>query len=86
MRCAQGGMGDCLTAAARPAPRPITEREQSCLIAGYRIRAERRLGMPIEEIDICEPGARNIRSGWLRLAGSKRWRADSAWRCGFAWA
>jgi len=36
-------MGDCLTAAARPAPRSITEREQSCLIAGYRIRAERRL-------------------------------------------
>jgi hypothetical protein len=43
MRCAQGDMGDCLTAAARPAPRPITEREQSCLIAGYRIRAERRV-------------------------------------------
>jgi len=41
MRCAQGDMGDSLTAAARPAPRPIKEREQSCLIAGYRIRAER---------------------------------------------
>jgi hypothetical protein len=33
-------MGDCLTATACPARRPITEREQSCLIAGYRTRAE----------------------------------------------
>ncbi len=60
MRCAQGDMGDCLTAAARPAPRPITEREQSCLIAGYRIRAERRIFAYSGPVDLKVIGAQII--------------------------
>jgi hypothetical protein len=46
MRCAQRGVGDCLTAPRRPAPRRVTERDQPCLIASYRTRPERRFGSP----------------------------------------